>query len=272
MPLSPNCGRLLVCVFVLLLGYAGYSFSKSNAAIKEVAAEISAEGGIKVTRAPFPIALPGAMTQASSLAPQAPGHAAGESWPHNCPTGAILAAYPNSSAARTFHMSGIMDRIGACGKVVSAVMRDKVTTASENGFVTAVYEGEVIMRNKGKKLPTGNAPNAATHMRMIKEGANADGLEAHDWMLYFEDDAQLHANVREAFATPGEVQKLLKWSFMVRCCCCCPRCWWWWYCNCCSCLSRRRSFSFFPLPPPPLPSFKFPFFFSSLSHFLLLLL
>jgi len=214
MPLSPNCGRLLVCVFVLLLGYAGYSFSKSNAAIKEVAAEISAEGGIKVTRAPFPIALPGAMTQASSLAPQAPGHAAGESWPHNCPTGAILAAYPNSSAARTFHMSGIMDRIGACGKVVSAVMRDKVTTASENGFVTAVYEGEVIMRNKGKKLPTGNAPNAATHMRMIKEGANADGLEAHDWMLYFEDDAQLHANVREAFATPGEVQKLLKWSFM----------------------------------------------------------
>ena len=110
-----------------------------------------------------------------------------------------------------------MDRIGACGKVVSAVMRNKVTTEVENGVITAVYEGEVIMRNNGKKLPTGNAPNAATHMRMLSAGANAAGLEDRDWMLYFEDDAQLHADIREAFASPDEVQKLLKWSFKVRC-------------------------------------------------------
>lgn len=110
-------------------------------------------------------------------------------------------------------MSGIMERIGACGKIVDAVMRDKVVTELEGGVVTAMYEGEVIMRNAGKKLPTGNAPNAATHMRMITAGATASGIAEHEWMLYFEDDAQLHSDIRETFATPEEVQRLLKWSF-----------------------------------------------------------
>ena len=217
MQLSPNCGRLLGFVFIFLLGYAGYITTKSTAAIKEVAAEIDAEESTAaIARSQSPVALTEAATLATAP-PRSKHTNNADGWPHNCPTGALLAAYPNSSAARTYHMSGIMDRIGACGKVVSAVMRNKVTTEVENGVITAVYEGEVIMRNNGKKLPTGNAPNAATHMRMLSAGANAAGLEDRDWMLYFEDDAQLHADIREAFASPDEVQKLLKWSFKVRC-------------------------------------------------------
>jgi hypothetical protein len=66
---------------------------------------------------------------------------------------------------------------------------------------------------KGKKLPQGNAPNAATHMRMIEAASVAEGVDDSSWFMFFEDDAQLHATVSTAFPDPQDVQELLRWSY-----------------------------------------------------------
>ena len=55
----------------------------------------------------------------------APAAANGPSWPAYC-GGRLPAVYPNSSKARTEHMVWLVDRVGACGLVVDAVMRDEV--------------------------------------------------------------------------------------------------------------------------------------------------
>lgn len=58
-----------------------------------------------------------------------------KSWPAACfkeGPQPLLTVFPNSSPARTLHMSALIDRIGGCALVVPAVMRDNVTSAKVN--------------------------------------------------------------------------------------------------------------------------------------------
>jgi hypothetical protein len=137
-------------------------------------------------------------------------------WPRTCSSALVPAVYPNSSPDRSLHMRGIIERVGACGLEVDAVMRDNVAVVPvEGGGTKAVYQNETIMFTNGKKLPSGNVPNAASHMRMLAQAAIADGLTDSDWVLIFEDDAQLHAKMHEDLSTPKQVADMIRWSFQV---------------------------------------------------------
>ena len=138
-------------------------------------------------------------------------------WPQRCATGAIRAVFPNSSVARSQHMNDFMHAIGGCGMEIPAVMRDDVISHKEaNGAVRLVYENETILFSHTNKLPRGNIPNAATHSRMLRAWADAEGVADNDWAVFFEDDAQLHANVLSALGHGKNVADLLQWTFKVR--------------------------------------------------------
>ena len=136
-----------------------------------------------------------------------------QTWPSTCDRQAVRVVYPQASAARAEHMASIMTRIDACARVVPAVMRENVTKETVDGITRAAYQGSTIIYTKGKSLPKGNVPNAATHMRMIQAASVAEGVDDSGWFLFFEDDAQLHATVSAAYPQPKDVQALLAWSF-----------------------------------------------------------
>jgi hypothetical protein len=121
----------------------------------------------------------------------------GADWIGACRKGTIPAVYPNSSEARTAHMQTVLARIGGCGRLVQAVMRDHVTTrTTPDHRKQALYGTDVIFNTLDTATPKGNLPNAATHFRMVNELANTKASTAEStWTLFFEDDAQLHADV-----------------------------------------------------------------------------
>ena len=135
-------------------------------------------------------------------------------WPRGCGAGSIRAVFPNSSAARSEHMQGMMRDIGACGKEVPAVMKDSVASVKgSDGSLRLVYENETILFSRTGSVPRGNIPNAATHSRMIRAWAEAEAVDDNEWAIFFEDDAQLHADIRASHGAPEDVAALLKWSF-----------------------------------------------------------
>jgi hypothetical protein len=148
----------------------------------------------------------GSLTHQGHAAGTAPAHPAaatrdtdsgGADWIGACRKGTIPAVYPNSSEARTAHMQTVLARIGGCGRMVQAVMRDHVTTrTTPDHRKQALYGTDVIFNTLDTATPKGNLPNAATHFRMVNELANTKASTAEStWTLFFEDDAQLHADV-----------------------------------------------------------------------------
>ena len=111
-------------------------------------------------------------------------------------------------------MQGMMRDIGACGKEVPAVMKDSVASVKgSDGSLRLVYENETILFSRTGSVPRGNIPNAATHSRMIRAWAEAEAVDDNEWAIFFEDDAQLHADIRASHGAPEDVAALLKWSF-----------------------------------------------------------
>ena len=135
-------------------------------------------------------------------------------WPTGCGAAPVPMIFPNASADRVVHMHTVIARTGGCGHLVDAVMRDRVVSGTDAKSTVAQYEGSVIMHSLGApSLAKGNVPNAATHMRMLNAAASSPGLADDDWVIFFEDDAQLHADVLQAVPTPDKVAELLRWSF-----------------------------------------------------------
>lgn len=138
-------------------------------------------------------------------------------WPVSCSADTVPVVFPNSSADRTEHMLGLMHRIGGCGKIVPAVMRDRVVAAEVGDHTEARYEGAAIFNSsvcRGSRFPVavGRLPNAATHARMYAAASATAGIGA-GWAMMMEDDAQLHADLHTSLPTPADVAKMLAWSF-----------------------------------------------------------
>jgi hypothetical protein len=127
----------------------------------------------------------------------------GADWIGACRKGTIPAVYPNSSEARTAHMQTVLARIGGCGRLVQAVMRDHVTTrTTPDHRKQALYGTDVIFNALDTAIPQGNLLNAATHFRMVNELANTKASTAEStWTLFLEDDAQLHADVASLYVS-----------------------------------------------------------------------
>lgn len=134
-----------------------------------------------------------------------------------------IVVYPFSSVKRREHMTSIVNRIDGCGLEISAVMADRVESHTtqhvlqgiSSDYTTILYEGNTLFKFTGK-IPRGNLPNAATHFKMMRAIAESStAISDTNWVVIFEDDAQLHANISNHYDLPHKVANLLRWSFEI---------------------------------------------------------
>ena len=131
----------------------------------------------------------------------------GVAWqPAGCSADTVPVVFPNSSADRTEHLLGLMRRLGGCGKIVPAVMRDRVVGRGwrPHRERATIFNSSVC---HGNRFPVaiGRLPNTATLARMYAAASATAGISA-GWAMMMEDDAQLHADLRTTLPTPADGQ------------------------------------------------------------------